>query len=182
MKRILILMLCCIAVLGACKKNADNASQAQEDTYLTAVDKYMTEIGSYYAPGEYTIPYAQVVAVEEADPENILVYGDFRVENYNQAGDTLKTVSGGSHPGLMHVSKTEDGYAVTQFYPVGDGADFEPTAKIIFDEYFDAFMAIQSDDAARKATREKAIADYVTAHSIPVSYYQDFGWPAEKIR
>lgn len=184
MKRIFILALCCIAAFCCCKRTANTPVEPQvqeEETYLTAIDKYMTEVGTSYAPGAFCIPYSLIVASDDSNPEEILVYGDFWVDNYNQEGDTLKTVSGGSHPGLMHVGKTADGYAVSLFDAVGDGSDFLPTAKAIFGEYFDAFMTLQSDDEARKTVREKAIADYVAANEIPVSYYQDFGWPAVKL-
>ena len=43
-----------------------------------------------------------------------------------------KSVSGGSHPGCMHVKKAGDGFEVFQFDAVGDGSDFTPTAKAIF--------------------------------------------------
>jgi hypothetical protein len=154
----------------------------KEDTPTAAIDRYMTEIGSDYTPGDCCIPYSLIVGTEEENPEDIRIWGDFRVENYNQAGDTLKSVSGGSHPGCMHVKKTDDGYEVTRFDAVGDGSDFNPTAKAIFGDRYDAFMAIQSDDDARKTAREKSILDYADANGLDISCYQDFGWPVVRIK
>ena len=184
MKSILILALCGIAVFCGCKKTNENVPsepQAQEVTYLTAIDNYMTEMGSQYAQGEYCIPYALIVATDESNPEDIKVWGDFRVENYNVEGDTLVNVSGGSHPGLMHVSKTDDGFRVVGFDAVGDGSDFLPMAKALFGDCFDAFMEMQSNDEAKIAARKQALAAYAAANNLPVTCYQDFGWPAEKI-
>ena len=156
--------------------------QKKEDDPMAAIGRYMTEIGSQYAAGELCIPYCLIAGTDEEDPEDIRVWGDFWVENYNQAADTLKSVSGGSHPGCMHVKKTEDGFEVFQFDAVGDGSDFNPTAKAIFGDRFDAFMALYSNDDAKKAARAKSILDYAEAHGLDISCYQDFGWPAVKIK
>ena len=153
-------------------------SQNEEDDAFAAIDRYMMEIGADYAPGEHCIPYRLVVAADTDDSDDIQVWGDFWVENYNQVGDTLKSVSGGSHPGCMHVMKTDLGYEVWKFDAVGDGSTFEPTAKAIFGDRYDDFMALTSNDELKKNAREESILDYVKAHKLAVSCYQDFGWPA----
>ena len=65
---------------------------------------------------------------------------------------------------------------------VGDGSDFNPTAKAIFGDRFDAFMALYSNDDAKKAARAKSILDYAEANGLDISCYQDFGWPAVSIK
>ena len=65
---------------------------------------------------------------------------------------------------------------------VGDGSDFNPTAKAIFGDRFDAFMALYSNDDAKKAARAKSILDYAEAHGLDISCFQDFGWPAVSIK
>ena len=122
MKRILTVLSACLLLI-ACNQtgrqnnitagNADAQVSAdkpmnEKETYLSAICRYMTEIGTEYAQGEYCIPYFLIVAADTASLDDIRVWGDFWVENYNLAGDTLKTVSGGSHPGCMHVKKTGD--------------------------------------------------------------------------
>ncbi len=102
---------------------------------MAAIGRYMTEIGAGYTPGEYCIPYCLIAGTEEENPEDIRVWGDFHVENYNQAGDR-----------------------------------------------FDAFMALYSNDDAKKAARAKSILDYAEAHGLAISCYQDFGWPAVSIK
>ena len=156
--------------------------QEKEDDAVAAIGRYMTEVGSNYAAGEYCIPYSLIAGIEEENPEDIRIWGDFWVENYNQAGDTLKSVSGGSHPGCMHVKKTDAGFEVFQFDAVGDGSDFTPTAKAIFGDRYDAFMALTSDDDAKKTARAKSILDFAETNSLDVAYFQDFGWPAVRIK
>ena len=193
MKRILIFVICTIAVFYGCKCTSNNAPnapapaqaqtqpQTREVTPLTAISNYMNKIGGNYLQGEYCIPYLLIAGNDDSNPEDIKVWGDFWVEKYDQAGDTLKSVSGGSHPGCMHLRKTANGYEVTQFDAVGDGSNFTPTAKAIFGDRYNAFIALQSNDEAKKAARAKSILDYAADNNLKVSYYQDYGWPAVKI-
>lgn len=156
--------------------------QGKQDDAMAAIGRYMTEIGSNYTPGEHCIPYCLIAGTEEDNPEDIRIWGDFWVENYNQAGDTLKFVSGGSHPGCMHVKKTDKGFEVFQFDSVGDGSDFTPTAKVIFGDLYDTFMALSSNDDAKKTARAESILEYAEANGLGISCYQDFGWPAVRIK
>ena len=153
----------------------------EDSTPMDAISDYMRGIGASYAPAQYCIPYASIVSMDDSDPEDIKVWGNFWVENYNLEGETLKFVSGGSHPGLVHVCKADDGYIVTSFDAVGDGASFEPTAKEIFGDLYEPFMHLVSHDQPKKADREKALADFVASKGIPARYYQDFGWDAVEI-
>ena len=154
----------------------------QETTYFPAIDRYLAEqIGSLYAKGEHSVPFHSIVKVDERNAEDILVWGDFWVFNYNQVGDTLKCVSGGSHPGLMHICQTDNGFKVTAFEQIEDGARNLPSAKKIFGEKFDAFQAIHSDEQKRERLRADVLTSYVKKHNLKVSMYQDYGWPAKKL-
>ena len=66
----------------------------RETNYFPAIDRYLADsIGSQYAKGEHCVPIHSIVRVDERNSEDILVWGDFWVFNYNQVGDTLKCVS-----------------------------------------------------------------------------------------
>jgi hypothetical protein len=106
------------------------------------------------------------------------MWGDFWVFNYDVAGDTLKTVSGGNHPGLMHLKKTDKGFEVTGFDAVEDGAGNMESAKRIFGDNFDAFWELNSNQEKREDVRLHFIADYVKKHNLTVKMVQDYGWPA----
>ncbi|MBO4802488.1 MAG: hypothetical protein J5545_11610 [Bacteroidaceae bacterium] len=154
----------------------------RETTYFPAIDRYLTDsIGSQYGKGEHCVPIHSIVRVDERHSEDILVWGDFWVFNYNQSGDTLKCVSGGSHPGLMHIRQTEKGFEVTAFDQVEDGSRYLPTAKKIFGDKFDAFKAINSDEKARERLRAEGLATYAKKNGLAVALYQDYGWPAKKL-
>lgn len=184
------LLVVTAASCGNRKKAAKNGADAGEveptaeaEGYFGAIDSYLVDkIGSGYAPGEFCVPFYDFIAADETDANDIQVLGGFWVMNYNQAGDTLKCVSGGSHPGKMHIRQKEDGsFEVTSFEPVGDGSEYLPTAKAIFGERFDDFQKSASDDAKREVVRKNVLAAFVYKNKLPVKYYQDYGWPAVRI-
>ena len=184
---VLIALAACTNKQGtapASEGNVENIEVADEveTTYFPAIDRYLADsIGSNYAQGEYCIPIHTIVGVDERNAEDILVWGSFWVFNSNQVGDTLKCVSGGSHPGLMHIRQTEKGFEVTAFDRVEDGSNYLPTAKKIFGDKFDAFQAINSDEQKREKQRAEVLADYVKKHGLTATLYQDYGWPAKKL-
>ena len=138
-------------------------------TCFTAVDDYLVnEIGENYS-------------TDESNPNDILVWGDFWVFNYELSGDTLKTVSGGSHPGLMHVKKTDSRYEVTGFDAVVDGAGNLESAKKIFGDKFDVYQEFTGADEKREMERLRFTADYVKKHNLSAKVLQDYGWPAVEL-
>lgn len=154
----------------------------REITYFPAIDRYLADsIGSQYAKGEYCVPIHNIVGVDERNADDILVWGSFWVFNYNQVGDTLKCVSGGNHPGLMHIRQTEKGFEVTAFDQVEDGSRNMPTAKKIFGDMYDAFQAINSDEQKREKLRHDVLTTYVKKHGLLATMYQDHGRPAKKL-
>ena len=152
--------------------------------FLPALNQYLVDsIGSQYAPGEVCIPCATIVACDQAESDSAMkVWGDFWVFNFNVAGDTLKTVSGGDHPGLMRVKQNDKGeYEILSFEQVEDGHGNEASARRIFGDMYEAFHGINSDEETREEARSVAIGWYVKTHNLPVKYYQDYGWPAREI-
>ena len=181
-----VVLLAIVFISGCCNRNTKKDVPSEEpatETFFTAIDKYLTEeIGSKYLQGEVCIPFHPYVEVDESNGDDILVWGDFWVMNYSVSGDTLKTVSGGDHPGKMHVRQTPEGhFEVTSFEVVGDGSEMEPSARRIFGEHFDAFQKSNSDEKLRENVRMDAVAGYVRDHQLPVKFVKDYGWPEIRI-
>ena len=155
---------------------------AGDDPVEAACYEYMAEtVGKSYESGEISIPTVMIVHEDFTPEDEVLVYGDFWVENYNVNGDTLECVSGGNHPGVMHVSKADS--TVTAFDEVADGGDFEPSAKELFGEHYDDFMKVYGDSDARSELRKITVSDYVNLNGLDIKYYHDEGWdPVELIR
>ena len=150
---------------------------AGADPAEAAIYKYMVEeVGKNFDKADASIPTVAIVNVDDSNPDEVIVYGDFWVDNYNINGDTLECVSGGNFPGVMHLAKYFDGYVVASLDQVEDGANFEPSAKELFGENYDAFMKVYSDDEARAELRKATVSDYVRLNSLEVTQFQDYGW------
>ncbi len=190
MKKIFLWAIAAAVICGmatSCKnedsKSETSASASTEakadttNTYLTAIEQYMVDtLGSQYSQGDVCIPFCRVVEADVTDKNDIKVWGDFWVDNYKLAGDTLKSVSGGSHPGMFHVKMNDDGkFEVTGFDAVADGSDFQPSAKRIFGDKFESFQRVNSDDEGRQHVRLAAVANYVKSHDLKASLLQDYG-------
>jgi hypothetical protein len=115
-----------------------------------------------------------IVHEDLTQEDEVLVYGDFWIYNYNTDGDTFKCVSGGSYPGCMHVSKADN--TVTAFDVVADGGNWEESAKEIFGDSYEEFMAAHSDSDANDELRKIIVSDYVNLNGLDIKFYQDEGW------
>ena len=157
------------------------ANSRMEQARRDAISDYLAkEIGSQYSPGKVCVPVLMIVSTEETEDGNTLVWGDFWVFNYNLVGDTLKTVSGGNHSGLMTLHKEGNGYRVTSFEQTEDGAGFEASAKRIFGKHYDVYQNMHSNENVREAVRKEQLKNWVKGNS-GARYYQDFGWPAVEL-
>lgn len=190
---ILLCGLAAVLLIASCgsrngkKKVSDPAAESkaaeETETCITAIDKYISDvIGSQYAQGDVCIPSHRIIAIDESNPDDIQVWGDFWVDNFKVSGDTLVSVSGGNHPGKMHIKKSSEGqFSVTGLDAVGDGSSFLPTAKAIFGDRFEQFQKVNSDQDGREEARKNAISAYVFKNNLPVKVYKDYGWPAVEI-
>lgn len=188
------ILICSTVLVGCGSKNAKE--QPKEATVENnqvvnvfdskacdaAVANYLENvIGKQYAEGQYSISSPFVISTDNGDLQDVKVWGDFWVFNYNLSGDTLKTVSGGSHPGLMHLKKTDKGMEVTSFEVIEDGAGNLESAKRIFGDQYEAFHEVNSNQEKRESIRLQFIADYVKKNNLPVKMVQDYGWPAVEL-
>ncbi len=147
------------------------------DPVEAAAYQYMVEeISKNYDEADVSIPIVTIVAEDLTDENDVVVYGDFGIDNYNIEGDTLKCVSGGNYPGVMHMKKDGEGYVVTRMDQVADGGDFDQSAKELFGDYYDDFMNVYSDNDARDELRKIIVTDYVHFNGLSVTQFQDEGW------
>ena len=150
-----------------------------DDTAIeSAVYQFMVdEYSQYYDTCDVSIPYAVIVDTDDSDEADIKVYGIFCIMNYDLVeGDILMAESGGSYPGVMHLKKTDDGsYEAVSHDVVADGSDFDDSAKELFGDRYDAFVAAMADDEAVEQVRFQIIADYAKFSGVPIEGYQDYG-------
>jgi hypothetical protein len=153
------------------------ANNRKEQAVRVAITDYLLrEIAPSYRQADICIP--TIMMVYETDS---CVWGDFWVFWYQLSGDTLKTVSGGNHSGLMTLSWQNNQPLVTSFEQVEDGARFTPSAKRIFAEHFDIYQNMHANENVREAVRQEQLSDFIRHNNLSVRYYQDYGFPAIKI-
>ena len=153
------------------------ANNRKEQAVRAAISDYLLrEIAPSYLQADICIP--TLMMVYETDS---CVWGDFWVFWYQLAGDTLKTVSGGNHSGLMTLSWQDNQPLVTSFEQVEDGARFTPSAKRIFAEHFDVYQNMHANENVREAVRQEQLSDFIRQNNLSARYYQDYGFPAIEI-
>lgn len=155
-----------------------------DDPYCNAItDYFIDEIAPQYMEAQLSVPQIAEIAVDDSDPEDVKVWGDFFVYNYDLDGTVLMFVSGGNHCGLIHLKKNDDGTAtVTSFDQVEDGSNFDPSAKKIFGEYYDKFMEVNSDNESREEFRKNILINYVEDNGLNITAYQDYGWDPVELK
>ena len=193
------ILICGVSLVGCGNQNAKKQLESEEATGQVetvqeeakvpdavacnvAIEDYLVNvIGKNYAEAAYCIPCPIIISTDDSNKDDVLVWGDFWVFNYDLSGDTLKTVSGGDHPGLMHLKKTDKGVEVTDFEQVEDGAGNMESAKRIFGDKYDAFHEINSSEELREEKRLGYILDYVNRLHLSATMVQDYGWPAVEL-
>lgn len=144
-----------------------------DEPYLPAICDWMTAGHTGYGGGTVTIPCPLIADTDDSDTQDIRVWGDFRDNSYELRGTTLFSVSGGERPGLLHLRRTETGYEVYDAEEVGDGEQYAKDKLRIFGPV--RMKKLDALDA--EETRTRFVDDYVRRNHLPVTQYQDYGWP-----
>ncbi|WP_155242787.1 hypothetical protein [Butyrivibrio fibrisolvens] len=144
--------------------------------YTVLYDYMIDELSKDYSDYDVCIPCPVIISEDESDKDDIKVYGNFWIFNYNLNGDVLECTSGGSYPGCIHLKSTDEGYEVISMDIVEDGTDFDESAKKIFGDLYDTFTKDGEDENVREELRAQIIANYVAANGLNITSYQDYGW------
>ena len=148
-----------------------------DDPYTAAICEWLLGTkAEMYAPGEVAIPCPVILEVDDSDPEDILVWGSFNLNWYELRNTTLFCVSGGNHPGLIHLSKTGGSYAVADFEAVGDGTDYSVDIERIFGMREGLLARFENSYAEAEAVRLEFAGMYASANDARINQMQDFGW------
>ena len=154
----------------------------REQALRDAISDYLIkEIGMQYRQGELCIPTLMIVSAQEISADQAWVWGDFWIWWYDQEGDTLMTISGGNHSGLMTVLQQDGKFEVTSFEQTVDGAGNDASARRIFRSHYDVYQNMHSNQDVREAVRREQLTEYVKSHNLNISYYKDYGWDAVKL-
>ena len=136
---------------------------------------YMEKMASQYGAADVMIPNIQVAGVDDSNPNDIKVYGDFWVMNYNLTGKTLENTAGGSYPGLMHLAQTAAGYVVTRFESADDGANFQESLERICADHPEMANVLLNSEL-NDDLRVDTIKNYVKSNGLDIDFFKDYGW------
>ncbi len=159
------------------------AVNRREQAIRKAMNTYLAEkVGEHYLKGEYCFPSVAVVAEETCeDTTQTRVWCDTWIFWYQISGDTLKTVSGGNHSGLMTLRQKGKNFTVTAFEETADGAGNEASAHRIFGPHYDVYHNIHSNSDVGEEIRKEQLKEHIRQNGLTIRYYQDFGWDAIKL-
>ena len=118
------------------------------------------------------IPYVNIVDVDDSDPEDVLVYGDYYLWEFEQIDDTLCAVSSSHIPGIIHMTQIGEGDVADYYGNSMDQGLTDDEVEELFGEYYEHYLTITSDDDAWRSGMATIIADYVKANSLSITKYQ----------
>lgn len=151
------------------------------DPYLPVITAYLSEnCAPMYQPGDVFIPAPIVLHVDDADPKDVKVIGNFWTYLYDLYGRDLVCVSGGEMPGVFHLDTTGDTPTVTNVEIAGDGAQY---ARDIarFCEGYDGLKEKFFSREGHDETRLQFVKTYCEKNGLLVDAVRDFGWPQKSL-
>ena len=141
-----------------------------------ACEEILIDAEQYFDTELIQIPSPRILYVDDADPEDVKVFGYFNIDGYKAEGKVLKAESGARQPGVMHMKESYGRYTVTSYEKAVDGAGNEESIREFckgYDGLADRFFQEADDEGtARKAFTRM----YVLENCLDVESYQDYGW------
>ncbi|MCR5301552.1 MAG: hypothetical protein K6E49_03830 [Lachnospiraceae bacterium] len=147
-----------------------------DEKYMDVICKYMVDYEKQFTDNgqvKVYIPFNIIVETDESDPDDILVYGSYNVDGFRLLNTTLFTESGSRSFGTFHLKTVADGkYEVTD----AELPLVEEECEELFAPIDGLYKKISEtyDKEADKA-RADSIAQYVSANSLNITQWQDFG-------
>lgn len=116
-----------------------------------------------------------ILKVDDSDPKDVKVWGDFQLDSYYLMKTSLLNKAGGSYPAVAHLD-TSATPAVTGVDYVEDGSSFDPS----FDRLFGKAglkEAYQKENDKRVEHIVDALSYYINHNELYITQVQDYGWP-----
>ncbi len=157
------------------------ASDSFDPAEAAAYDYLALEKNSDHDPDHVMIPYVAVVAVDDTDPSDVLIYGDYYLWEFALEGDVLDAVSGGHCPGVIHAERSGEGETAVCSAVGMDEAFTDSDEGRIFGDHYDDYRAAVSDEQARDAAIAQVIADYVRVNGLEVTGFRLGGGEARQL-
>ena len=132
-------------------------------------------------PEHVLIPYANIVDVDDNDPENVLVYGDYYLWEFEKDDDTFVAVSASHIPGVIHMRQIGDKDDAIYDGLSMDQCLTDDEVEELFGQYYEHYLTLSSDEEMRDAGIAGNIADYIKANDLSVTKYQLYPGSVEEL-
>ncbi len=155
-------------------------SHKTDDPYYAPACQYIMEkCGVEFEASDIMLPVVNILRVDDSNPEDIKVWGNFKVYNYAKHGTTLMMRNGGSFPGMIHMKKDgSGGFVGISMDLVESGTENGPSIEKIFgvdDKLMEAFRQ-SNDEKTDKEMILNTIRWYSEDTGIEIAAYEDYGW------
>ena len=185
MKRTLALLLCMLTLLLSATRAEEGLPAfvyQGDDTCEAALCTWLLENEApMYAEGDVAIPQPFILEVDDSDPADALVWGDFQLTWYDLYNTTLISVSGGSYPGCAHLAATDGGCVVVSVDVVGDGDEWDADVQRIFGAREGLLERFATRSEALQTSELRWVGDYVRWNGLNITQCQAYGWPPEAL-
>ena len=154
--------------------------ETDDPFYAPACQYIMETCGSHFDPEDIMIPIVDILRVDDSDPEDILVWGNYWVYNYALRGTTLMMRSGGNFPGVIHMQEDNGSYTGVAMDLVEDGENYADSVKELFgadDELMDAF----TNSTENYELFNQTLRWYRDDTGLDIQANQDFGWDPDPL-
>lgn len=144
--------------------------------YADSVCHFLIENSFGDVGSDLTICVPKVLKVDDSDPKDVKLWGDYVVQRFLLANTSLIDGSGSSFGGIAHIDASEGGPLVTDFEFLEDGAGFDASLDKLFgseglkEAYLDACNH-------RDEYLSETLANYINNNGLYITQYQEYGWP-----
>ncbi|MCR4764457.1 MAG: hypothetical protein K5696_13100 [Lachnospiraceae bacterium] len=145
--------------------------------YGDVISQYLISrhLGDEHAAGDLATCTPIILKVDESDPKDVKVWGDYQLNSYLLMKTSLLNESGGSYPAVVHLDTT-DTPVVTGVDYVEDGSSFDPSFDRLFGEA-GLKEAYQKENEKRVEHIIDALSYYINHNGLYITQMQDYGWP-----
>lgn len=181
MKRLLAILLALLTLSAAVAETGGESAlpafayQGGEPCVAEICDWLLAEEAGLYVEGDVAIPSPVILEVDDSDPQDIRVWGDFSLYWYELRSTTLFAVSGGALPGCFHLRREGNSFEIVSLDRAEDGDGYEESLERIFGAR-EGLLEKLRDEAAREDAALRFAADYVRWNGLHITQRQDFGW------
>lgn len=148
-----------------------------EDQRIKAVFEQVKKENKDGLQGSVVIPMLKIYKIVE-DEKEAKVYANFWNESYYRYGSLLKSSSGGSYPGVMHLKKTGNSYKITKVEYAQDGSALHDSILKLCKGHPGVALKMMNDvDSISDRKIKKEVRTYVKQNHLDIKAYKDSGWP-----